>query len=344
MRSINVGIVGGSGYTGAELLRIICRHPKANVVMTTSRSEAGRTVSDLFPNLRGHVDLVFVDPDRANLKACDVIFFATPHGTAMQQIPALLGSGARIIDLSADFRIKDIPLWEKSYGMPHACPALVSEAVYGLPELSRDLIRKAQIVANPGCFPTAIQLGFKPLLQAGVVDADTLIADAVSGASGGGRKKGKQLLFPEVSDNFRAYSASGHRHLPEICQGLTAMCNNAVKLTFIPHLTPAIRGIHATLYARLNKHVDLQVLFEHAYKNEVFVDVLPCGSQPETRSVRGSNRCGIAVHSREKDDIVVVMSVIDNLVKGAAGQAIQNMNIMFGFDEDAGLRDIPLLP
>lgn len=312
--------------------------------MTTSRSESGCPVSDLFQNLRNHVELVFVDPESADLSACDVIFFATPHGTAMRQIPALLGSGARIIDLSADFRIKDIPVWEKSYGMPHACPAFVSEAIYGLPELNRDSIRKAQIVANPGCFPTAIQLGFKPLLQAGVVDADTLIADAVSGASGGGRKKEKQLLFPEVSDNFRAYSVSGHRHLPEICQGLTAMCNNAVKLTFIPHLMPAIRGIHATLYARLNKHVDLQMLFENAYKNEAFVDVLPCGSHPETRSVRGSNRCGIAVHSREGNETVVVMSVIDNLVKGAAGQAIQNMNIMFGFDEGAGLKEIPLLP
>ena len=344
MRLINVGIVGGSGYTGAELLRILCRHPQASVVMTTSRSETGRTVSDLFPNLRNYVDLVFVDPDSADFGACDVVFFATPYGTAMRQIPALLNSGARIIDLSGDFRIKDIPVWEKSYGMPHACPALVSEAVYGLPELNRDLIRKAKIVANPGCFPTAIQLGFKPLLQAGVVDADTLIADAVSGISGGGRKKERQLLFPEISDNFRAYSVSGHRHLPEICQGLTAMCNGAVKLTFSPHLMPAIRGIHATLYARFNKHLDMQMLFEDAYKDEIFVDVLPCGSYPETRHVRGSNKCGIAVHSREESGIVVVMSVIDNLVKGAAGQAIQNMNIMFGFDEGAGLRGIPFLP
>lgn len=344
MRSINVGIVGGSGYTGAELLRLLCQHPHASVVMTTSRSELGRPVSDVYPNLRNHVDLVFIDPDSANLGACDVIFFATPHGTAMRQIPALLNSGARIIDLSADFRIKDIPTWERSYGVSHACPSLVAEAVYGLPEVSRDLIRGAQIVANPGCFPTAIQLGFKPLLQAGVVDVDTLIADAVSGVSGGGRKKERHLLFAEISDNFRAYSATGHRHHPEICQGLAAMCNAAVKFTFVPHLMPAIRGIHATLYARANQQADLQALFESAYKEEAFVDVLPSRSYPETRYVRGTNRCSIAVYGGEKGGTVVVLSVIDNLVKGAAGQAIQNMNIMFGFDEDAGLKGAALLP
>ena len=341
---IRVGIVGGTGYTGVELLRLLARHPNAELTCITSRGEAGQRVSDMFPSLRGHVDLLFTDPAQADLKSCDVVFFATPNGIAMQQTRDLLEAGVRVIDLAADFRIMDVAVWEKWYGMTHACPDLVAEAVYGLPEVNRTQIASARLVANPGCYPTAVQLGFLPLLKAGVVDESSLIADAKSGVSGAGRKAETHILFAEAGDNFKAYGVAGHRHLPEISQGLGLMCGKAVKLTFVPHLTPLIRGIHATLYARLTRDVDLQQLFEQQYQSERFVDVLPAGSHPETRSVRGSNQCRIAVHRPQGGDTVVVLSVIDNLVKGAAGQAVQNMNIMFGFSETIGLEQVPLLP
>jgi N-acetyl-gamma-glutamyl-phosphate reductase len=228
--------------------------------------------------------------------------------------------------------------------MKHACPDLVAEAVYGLPEVHRDTIATARIVANPGCYPTAVQLGFLPLVEAGVVDIEHLIADAKSGVSGAGRKAEVHTLLAEASDNFKAYGVPGHRHLPEITQGLTQMAGKAVKLIFTPHLTPMIRGIHATLYARLTKDIDLQSLYEKRYASEPFVDVLPAGSHPDTRSVRGANMCRIAVHKPQGGDTAVVLSVIDNLVKGAAGQAVQNMNIMFGLPETTGLRQVALLP
>lgn len=343
-KKIKIGIVGGTGYTGVELLRLLAIHPHAELTAITSRGEAGLPVADMFPSLRGYIDLAFSDPAQADLGACDVVFFATPNGIAMQQTRDLLSKGVRVIDLAADFRIKDIPTWEKWYGMTHACPDLVADAVYGLPEMNREQIKTAQLIANPGCYPTAVQLGFLPLLKAGVVDASYLIADAKSGVSGAGRKAEVHSLFAEAGDNFKAYGVAGHRHLPEISQGLTTMANGKVGLTFVPHLTPLIRGIHATLYAKLTKEIDLQSLFETHYANERFVDVLPKGSHPETRSVRGSNQCRIAVHQPQGGDTVVILSVIDNLVKGAAGQAIQNMNIMFGFAENTGLDVVPLLP
>ena len=325
-------------------MRLLAQHPHAEITAITSRGEAGQAVSDLFPSLRGHVDLAFTDPAHANLKSCDVVFFATPNGIAMQQARSLHDAGVRLIDLAADFRIKDIPTWEKWYGMTHACPELVAEAVYGLPEVNREQIRAARVLANPGCYPTAVQLGFMPLLKAGVVDVHGLIADAKSGVSGAGRKAEINSLFSEAADSFKAYGVTGHRHLPEISQGLAAMCGSPVGLTFVPHLTPMIRGIHATLYARLNKAADLQALFEQAYRDEPFVDVLPAGAHPETRSVRGSNVCRVAVHQPQEGNTVVVLSVIDNLVKGAAGQAVQNMNIMCGLAESDGLEQAPLLP
>jgi N-acetyl-gamma-glutamyl-phosphate reductase len=344
MNKLKVGIVGGTGYTGVELLRLLAVHPGAELTVITSRGEAGLPVADMFPSLRGYIDLAFTDPAQADLGACDVVFFATPNGIAMQQTRDLLAKGVRIVDLAADFRIRDVAVWEKWYGMTHACPDLLAEAVYGLPELNREKIRTAQLVANPGCYPTAVQLGFMPLLEAGVVDESHLIADAKSGVSGAGRKAETHILFAEAGDNFKAYGVAGHRHLPEISQGLTDMANKKVGLTFVPHLTPLIRGIHATLYAKLTKDVDLQQLFENRYAQERFVDVLPKGAHPETRSVRGSNQCRIAVHQPQGGDTVVVLSVIDNLVKGAAGQAVQNMNIMFGFAENTGLEVVPLLP
>jgi N-acetyl-gamma-glutamyl-phosphate reductase len=341
---IKVGIVGGTGYTGVELLRILSQHPEVQIEAITSRQEAGMPISDLFPSLRGRVSLKFCDPAEASLEKCSVVFFATPNGIAMQQTKHLLDAGVRVIDLAADFRIKDVTEWEKWYGMTHSCPELVAEAVYGLPEINRDQIKKARLVANPGCYPTAVQLGFLPLIESGIVDMDHLIADAKSGVSGAGRKAEVHTLFAEASDNFKAYGVPGHRHLPEIRQGLSNMAAKSVGLTFVPHLTPMIRGIHATLYARLTADADLQSLFEERYANEPFVDVLPMGSHPETRSVRGSNLCRIAVHRPQGSDTVVVLSVTDNLVKGAAGQAVQNMNLMFGLPETLAIDHVALLP
>ncbi len=343
--SIKVGVVGGTGYTGVELLRLLAAHPLVRLAVITSRGDAGTPVANMFPNLRGRVDLAFTAPDPAALAACDVVFFATPNGIAMKEAGDLLGKGVKVIDLAADFRIKDVPEWEAWYGMPHASPALVAEAVYGLPEFNRDAIRGACLVANPGCYPTAVQLGFMPLLRAGVVDPASLIADCKSGVSGAGRKAEVHTLFAEAGDNFKAYAVPGHRHLPEIRQGLTGVAGAAVGLTFVPHLTPMIRGIHATLYARLtDRSADLQALFERTYAGEPFVDVMPAGSHPETRSLRGANTCRIAIHRPQGGDTVVVLSAIDNLVKGAAGQAIHNMNLMFGLPETTGIDGIALLP
>jgi N-acetyl-gamma-glutamyl-phosphate reductase len=342
--TIKVGIVGGTGYTGVELLRLLAQHPRCEVSVITSRSEAGMPVADMFPNLRGRVSLKFTEPSSEALARCDLVFFATPNGVAMNQARALYDAGVRLIDVAADFRIRDVVLWEQWYNMKHACPDLVEQAVYGLPEVNRERIREARIVANPGCYPTAVQLGFLPLVESGVVELDHLIADAKSGVSGAGRKAEVHTLLAEASDNFKAYGVSGHRHLPEISQGLSIAAKRPVKLVFTPHLTPMIRGIHATLYATLSANVDLQSLFTSRYANEPFVDILPEGSHPETRSVRGANVCRIAVHQPQRGDIVVVLSVIDNLVKGASGQAVQNMNIMFGFPEKTGLEQIALLP
>jgi len=341
---IKVGVVGGTGYTGVELLRLLAQHPDVELLTITSRGEAGTAVADMFPSLRGRVALKFVDPAKAPLTECDLVFFATPNGIAMKQAPELLAAGVRVIDLAADFRIRDVALWEKWYAMAHACPGLVAEAVYGLPEVNREKIRSARLVANPGCYPTAVQLGFLPLVEAGLVDISHLIADAKSGVTGGGRKAETHLLFAEASDNFKAYGVPGHRHLPEIRQGLSEMAGRSVGLTFVPHLTPLLRGIHATLYARITREEDFQALFERRFKEEPFVDALPPGSHPETRSVRAANTCRIAVHRPQGGDTLVVLSVIDNLVKGAAGQAVQNMNLMFGCSECAGLTQIPVLP
>jgi N-acetyl-gamma-glutamyl-phosphate reductase len=341
---VKVGIVGGTGYTGVELLRVLARHPGAQVTAITSRKEAGMRVADLFPSLRGSVDLSFSDPSAVDLTLCDVVFFATPHGIAMEHAPRLVEAGVRVLDLAADFRLKDLATWQKWYGTPHTCPALVEEAVYGLPEMNRERIRSARIVGVPGCYPTAVQLGLLPLVEAGVVDIDHLVADAKSGVSGAGRKAEVHTLFAEAADNFKAYGVSGHRHLPEILQGLGQAAGRPVGVTFIPHLTPMIRGIFATLYARLTRDVDAQALYERRFEDELFVDVLPANSQPETRSVRGANVCRLAVHRPGGGGTVVVLAVIDNLVKGASGQAVQNMNIMFGLPEGQGLDMLALLP
>ena len=343
---IKVGIIGGTGYTGAELLRIFAQHPQAEVVLLTSRQEAGRRADDWFPHLRGHSgSLAFSQPDVEALAQCEAVFFATPHGTAMQLAPALVERGVKVVDLSADFRLRDAAEFQRWYQKEHAATGLLAEAVYGLPEVNRESIRKARLVANPGCYPTAVQLGLMPLLEADVVERQGLIADCKSGVSGAGREAKIGSLFGEVSDSFKAYGVPGHRHLPEIVQGLCAAAEGEVGLTFVPHLTPAIRGIHATLYARLKRpDVDLQRLFELRFAGEPFVDVAPAGHHPETRGVRGANTCRIAAHLAPDGKTVVVLSVIDNLVKGASGQAVQNFNLMFDLDEAAGLTSPPLAP
>ena len=342
---IKVGIVGATGYTGVELLRLITMHQACELITITSRAQAGRPVAELFPNLRGHLDLVFVEPDPAVLMDCDLVFFATPNGIAMQQAPDLLDAGVRVIDLAADFRISDQAVWERWYGMQHACPDRLGDAVYGLPEINREAVSGARLLANPGCYPTAVALGFLPLLEQGLIELDHLVADTKSGVSGAGRKASVAMLMGETGESFKAYAIPGHRHQPEIRQTLSRAARQDVGLTFVPHLVPMIRGIEATLYARLKStEVDLQGLYEERYRDEAFVDVMPAGSHPETRSVRGVNQCRIAVHRPLDGQVVVVSSVIDNLVKGAAGQAVQNMNLMFALPETMGLDQIALLP
>lgn len=349
---ISVGIVGGTGYTGVELVRILLRHPQVQIKALTSRTEAGMRVDAMFPSLRGLTDLEFSNVDQQTLNQCDVVFFATPHGVAMKQARDLVEAGVKIIDLAADFRLKDTTEFEKWYGMPHACPDLLQESVYGLPEINREAIKTARIVGNPGCYPTTVQLGLLPLLKAQqpLVQFDTLIVDAKSGVSGAGRKAETSLLFSEASDNFKAYAVKGHRHHPEIVQGLDAMAQQQgqfSQMIFVPHLVPMIRGMFSTMYLKLTeqgKQTDLQALFESAYADEFFVDVMPAGSLPETRSVRGANQLRIALYRPNNGDTLVILVVQDNLVKGASGQAVQNMNLMFGLPESTGLEVVPLLP
>jgi len=345
---IKVGIVGGTGYTGVELLRLLAIHPDVELTAITSRGEAGMPVSDMFPSLRGYVDLAFTDPATSNLNACDVVFFATPHGVAMSQAQALLAANVKVIDLAADFRLQDTAVFEKWYKMPHSCPDILSHAVYGIPELNREQIKSAQVIGNPGCYPTTVLLGLAPLLEQGLVDFSApIIADSKSGVSGAGRKAEVATLFAESSDSMKAYGVAGHRHHPEIHAQLTQLANADLQFIFVPHLIPMIRGMLSTIYVKLApqaQDLDLQALYEGRYRHERFVDVMPPGSLPETRSVRGSNQIRIALHKQAEAGYLTLVVVQDNLVKGAAGQAVQNMNIMFGLPEVTGLQVVPLLP
>ncbi len=349
---ISVGIVGGTGYTGVELVRILLRHSHVQIKALTSRTEAGTRVDAMFPSLRGLTDLEFTNVNQDILHSCDVVFFATPHGVAMKQARELVDAGVKIIDLAADFRLKDTQEFEKWYGMPHACPDLLEESVYGLPEVNREAIKTAKIIGNPGCYPTTVQLGLLPLIKSdtALVNFDTLIVDAKSGVSGAGRKAETSLLFSESSDNFKAYAVKGHRHHPEIVQGLGAINGQHDwfdQMIFVPHLVPMIRGMFSTMYLKLTeqgKQTDLQALFEQTFANEPFVDVMPANSLPETRSVRGSNQLRIALYRPNNGNTLVILVTQDNLVKGASGQAVQNMNLMFGLPETTGLDMVPLLP
>ncbi len=344
---IKAGIVGGTGYTGVELLRILSLHPDVTVSVVTSRADAGTRVDAVYPNLRGLCNAVFSLPELDNLASCDVVFFATPNGTAMLMAAQLLEKGVKVIDLSADFRLQDAQEWQRWYGMEHACAELIKEAVYGLPEVNREAIKSARLVACPGCYPTAVQLGFLPLIENNLIDAGHLIADVKSGVSGAGRKAELATLMSETGESFKAYAVGGHRHLPEIRQGLAQVAGKSVGLTFVPHLTPMIRGIHATLYGQLlgdTSLEDIQALYQSRYADEVFVDVLAQGTHPDTRHVRGSNNCQMAIHQPQGGRTIVVLSVIDNLVKGASGQAVQVMNLMFALPENTGLRIVALYP
>jgi N-acetyl-gamma-glutamyl-phosphate reductase len=327
------------------LLRLLVMHPQVELKCVTSRSDAGTKVADMFPNLREHTHIAFTEPDQKALGSCDIVFFATPNGTAMTMTPALLEQGTRIIDLAADFRLKDEAEWEQWYGIKHACADVLAEAVYGLPELNRSAVKQAKVVANPGCYPTAVTLGFLPLIENDLIEDQHLVADAKSGVSGAGRGASVATLLCEAGESFKPYAVDGHRHLPEIRQTLGIAAGHEIGLTFVPHLLPMIRGIEASLYAVLKTgDVDLHGLYRTRYESEPFVDVLPVGTMPETRTVRGVNMCRLSVFQPQGGDTVVVSSVIDNLVKGAAGQAVQNMNIMFGLDEEAGLSNVALLP
>lgn len=348
---ISVGIVGGTGYTGVELLRLLLRHSQVQVRILTSRTEAGKRVADMFPSLRGHTTLEFSDFDLNQLKQCDVVFFATPHGVAMQHAEELIAAGTKVIDLAADFRLQNLTQFEKWYGMQHSCPAVLKDSVYGLTELNREKIKQAQVIGNPGCYPTTVQLGLAPLLKNSdqLIHTQTIIIDAKSGVSGAGRKASLGMIYSENADNFKAYGVAGHRHHPEIVEALENISGQKRQfdqLIFVPHLVPMIRGMLSTIYVDLTEQaqqIDLQTLYEEFYKNERFVDVMPANSSPETRSVRGANELRIALYRPQPNKLIILVAQ-DNLVKGAAGQAIQNMNLMFGFDEAAGLEGIGLLP
>ncbi|WP_019384525.1 N-acetyl-gamma-glutamyl-phosphate reductase [Acinetobacter venetianus] len=348
---ISVGIVGGTGYTGVELLRLLLRHPQAQVRVLTSRTEAGKAVADMFPSLRGHTDLEFSDLNLENLKQCDIVFFATPHGVAMQHAEELITAGTKVIDLAADFRLQNLDQFEKWYGMQHHCPTVLKESIYGLTELNREKIKQAQVIGNPGCYPTTVQLGLAPLLKSSskLVNTQSIIIDAKSGVSGAGRKASLGMIYSENADNFKAYGVAGHRHHPEIVEALeniSGLKGQFDHLIFVPHLVPMIRGMLSTIYVDLTEQgsqEDLQALYENFYKSERFVDVMPANSSPETRSVRGANELRIALYRPQPNKLIILVAQ-DNLVKGAAGQAVQNMNLMFGFDEAAGLNGIGLLP
>jgi N-acetyl-gamma-glutamyl-phosphate reductase len=331
---ISVGIVGGTGYTGVELLRLLLRHPNVQVNVLTSRTEDGRRVDDMFPSLRGHTELKYSDLNIDELKKCDVVFFATPHGVAMQHAQQLLAANTKVIDLAADFRLQNLAQFEKWYGMQHACPEVLKDSVYGLSELNREQIKNANVVGNPGCYPTTVQLGLAPLFKQAetLVKPESIIIDAKSGVSGAGRKANLGMIYSENADNFKAYGVAGHRHHPEIVEALeniSGQKNVFDQILFVPHLVPMIRGMFSTIYVDLTEQgaaADLQSLYEKFYANEIFVDVMPANSSPETRSVRGANQLRIALYKPHPNKLIV-LSVQDNLVKGAAGQAVQNMTI-----------------
>lgn len=345
---VRVGIVGASGYTGVELARLLAGHPECCITVATSRQYAGKPLAEVFPNLRKRVDVVCENLTVEELvEKADFFFTAVPHKTAMDIAPKLLAAGKKVVDLSADFRIHDAKVYEAWY-QAHTSPELLAEAVYGLPELYRDQVRTARLTANPGCYPTSVILATVPLLQAGLIDPATLIIDSKSGTSGAGRAASVGTLYCEVADGFKAYKVGGsHRHIPEIEQELSLAAGQPVTISFTPHLLPLSRGILSTIYATLTdqgRQTDLQALYEQRYSEEPFVRVLPAGTPPATQYVRGSNCCDISLQVDKRTNRVIVLSAIDNIGKGASGQAVQNMNLMLGLSETAGLMGAPFFP
>jgi N-acetyl-gamma-glutamyl-phosphate reductase len=341
-----VAIVGATGYSGIELIALLANHPKVSIRTITSNSHQGERISDIYPGLRNVLDIKLVATKMSNIKECDIVFFATPNGIASKYAVELLNTNKKIIDLAADFRLNDIKQWDKHYNIKHPCPKLLEKAIYGLPELNREKIKKTNLLANPGCYPTATLLAIAPLLIENAIKTDDIVVDAKSGISGAGRGFALNKLFCETSENLAAYKIAGHRHLPEIQQEMVKLnSHNRLSLTFVPHLIPMKRGILVTIYAKLKQKkqkIDLQKLYETRYNGEFFVDIMPQGIYPQTKSVTNSNICRISINKISARKIVIV-AVIDNLIKGAAGQAIQNMNIMCGFDEKLSLTETPVI-
>jgi len=345
---INVAIIGASGYTGVELVRILCNHPQVNLTAATSRQYANQPLGQVFPNLRKKTNLICENLTTDELCArADFFFTAVPHKTAMNIVPDLLAAGKKVVDLSADFRLRDVSAYEQWY-QPHSAAELLKEAVYGLPELYREKIRTARLIANPGCYPTSIILGLAPLLKAGCIEPQSIIADSKSGTSGAGRSAQVGSLFCEVADGFRAYKVGGtHRHTPEIEQEINTFLQEPVQISFTPHLLPISRGILSTVYAQLKpgiQHADIKHWVDQMYAMEPFIRILPEDTFPATQYVRGSNFCDIGFKVDTRTNRVIILSAIDNIVKGAAGQAVHNMNLMCGFDETAGLESAPFFP
>jgi N-acetyl-gamma-glutamyl-phosphate reductase len=335
---IKAGIIGATGYAGIELYKILLNHKSVEVIAMGSRADANSPVSDEFPELIGKCDLDFVAPTNDIFFDCGVVFFATPHGVAMNSAKTFLDKGIKVIDLGADFRIQDLEVWSKWYGMEHTQKDLVESCVYGLPETYEAQIKNANLIANPGCYPTTITLGLKPLLEQKLIDLNSIIADCKSGVSGAGRKPQMGTLLCEASENLKAYGVDNHRHKPEIEQELSLLAGEKIEITFVPHLIPMKRGMLATIYVDLIENIDdceVQKLFADYYKDNDFVFVLGENQQPQTASVVGTNNCQIGL--KQSGNKLIITSVIDNVVKGASGQAVQNMNLMFGFDIGEGL-------
>ncbi len=342
-----IGIIGASGYTGGELSRLLSSHPQVEITVVTSRQHEGKTMAEVFPHLRQCSDLICEAPDIDALCAkADLFFTAVPHKTAMAIVPTLLARDRKVIDLSADFRLKDVSIYERWY-QQHTAPEYIDRAVYGLPEIYRKAITDASLVANPGCYPTSILLPLAPLLEDKLIETKGIIADSKSGVSGAGRAASVATLYCEVADGFRPYKVGDHRHTPEIDQELSLLAGTKLSATFTPHLLPISRGILSTLYATLKEGVTAEAIaqsYRHRYAGERFVRLVDDPALPATQYVRGSNYCDIGFRIDPRARRLIIMSAIDNVVKGAAGQAIQNMNIMCGFPEDSGLEGAPLFP